>query len=213
MRKLSGGFVLAAAIGALLWLPARSRPQTSPSAARPAVDQRLLFLITNNVDIHGGYRPAGFWWNALARGLKLGVQASSDHISTHTSYAMIYTPSNDRKAIVESMRQRHAYAATDNILVDFEAEASGGVRHLMGDAFVDPNGQPKLIAKIEGTDKIKQVDLIRNNQFVYTASPDNKSADFTYTDRNPTPGESYYYLRVMQVDGNLAWSSPIWIKR
>lgn len=168
---------------------------------------------TNNVDIHGGYRPAGFWWNALARGLKLGVQASSDHISTHTSYAMIYTPSNDRKAIVESMRQRHAYAATDNILVDFEAEASGGDRHLMGDAFVDRNGQPKLIAKIEGTERIKQIDLIRNNQFVYTSSPDNKSADFTYTDRSPTAGESYYYVRVMQVDGNLAWSSPIWIKR
>jgi hypothetical protein len=111
------------------------------------------------------------------------------------------------------MRQRHAYAATDNILVDFEAEASGGDRHLMGDAFVDRNGQPKLIAKIEGTERIKQIDLIRNNQFVYTSSPDNKSADFTYTDRSPTAGESYYYVRVMQVDGNLAWSSPIWIKR
>ena len=168
---------------------------------------------SNNVNIHGGYKPAGFWWNALARGLKLGVQASSDHISTHTSYAMIYTPSNERGAIVESMRQRHAYAATDNILVDFEAESSGGARHLMGDAFVDPDGEPKLIAKIEGTDKIKQIDLIRNNQFVYTQSPDGKSVAFTYSDRSPVAGESYYYLRVMQVDGNLAWSSPIWIKR
>ncbi len=36
-----------------------------------------------------GWEPAGFWWNALAKGYKLGVQASSDHWSTHISYACI----------------------------------------------------------------------------------------------------------------------------
>jgi hypothetical protein len=168
---------------------------------------------SNAVSIHGAYRPAGFWWNALAKGLKLGVQASSDHISTHTSYAMIYSPSEERRDIVESMRQRHAYAATDNILVDFQAEASGGARHLMGDEFRDAGGQPKLTAKIVGTERIRQIELIRNNQFVYTIAPDKISADFTFIDKNPQPGESYYYLRVTQIDGNLAWSSPIWIER
>ena len=33
----------------------------------------------------GSYRPLGFVWEAWAKGYKLGVQASSDHISTHTS--------------------------------------------------------------------------------------------------------------------------------
>jgi hypothetical protein len=168
---------------------------------------------TNFVSVHGGYRPAGFWWNALAKGLKLGVQASSDHISTHTSYAMIYTPTTNRSDIVESMRQRHAYAATDNILVDFESEATNHTRHLMGDAFADPNGQVKLIAKVEGTDEITQIDLIRNGKFIYTRAPHQKAADFEYVDQSPESGESYYYLRVMQKDGNLAWASPIWIKR
>lgn len=167
---------------------------------------------TRHVSIHGGYQPAGFWWNALAKGLKLGVQASSDHISTHCSYAMIYTPSDDRTQIVESMRQRHAYAATDNIVLDFEAEEPNGTRHLMGDAFVS-SGVPKLTARIEGTDVIKQIDLIRNNEFLYTRKPDSKNVDFAYVDQSPKAGESYYYLRVMQLDGNLAWSSPIWIKR
>ncbi|HYM11490.1 MAG TPA: hypothetical protein VEU62_12200, partial [Bryobacterales bacterium] len=37
----------------------------------------------------GGYRPAGFVWNAWAKGYKLGVQASSDHTATHTSYACL----------------------------------------------------------------------------------------------------------------------------
>ena len=35
--------------------------------------------------------------------------------------------------------------------------------------------------------------------------------DFTYTDRDDTrPGDSYY-VRVRQVDGAMAWSSPFWV--
>ena len=37
--------------------------------------------------------------------------------------------------------------------------------------------------------------------------------DFTYTDRdNPQPGD-YYYLRMRQIDGAMAWSSPFWVGR
>ncbi len=61
------------------------------------------------VDIHGGYKPLGFYWNALEKGYKLGVQSSSDHISTHSSYTLIYSPSVEREAIVDNMRKRHAY--------------------------------------------------------------------------------------------------------
>ena len=36
-------------------------------------------------------------------------------------------------------------------------------------------------------------------------------ADFSYTDQDaPQPGD-YYYLRVRQVDGAMAWSSPFWV--
>jgi hypothetical protein len=165
----------------------------------------------NHLLIHGSYEPAGFWWNALAKGLKLGVEASSDHISTHVSYTLIYTPDTDRGHIVESMRMRHAYAATDNIIVDFEAEEPNGRRHLMGEEFA-MHGAPKLHARIIGTDEIMQIDLIRDNQFLYTQKPGTKDVTFEYADNSPKPGESYYYIRVMQRDHNLAWSSPVWIK-
>ncbi|HTM51221.1 MAG TPA: hypothetical protein VL285_21145 [Bryobacteraceae bacterium] len=164
----------------------------------------------NQLAMHGPFQPAGFWWNALARGLKLGVHASSDHISTHCSYAMIFTPSADRTAIVENMRRRHAYAATDNIILDFQAEDSSGARHLMGEAF-SAGGHPRLRAHIAGTGRIAQVDLARNNQFVYNARPAAAEFDLDYYDQSSPPGENYYYVRVIQEDGNLAWSSPIWI--
>ena len=32
-----------------------------------------------------------------------------------------------------------------------------------------------------------------------------------FLDKTPRSGESYYYVRVIQLDHNLAWSSPMWI--
>jgi len=34
----------------------------------------------------------------------------------------------------------------------------------------------------------------------------------SYTDENPKEGLNYYYVRVTQVNGQMAWSSPIWVK-
>jgi hypothetical protein len=33
----------------------------------------------------------------------------------------------------------------------------------------------------------------------------------TWTDAEPLKGENRYYLRIEQVDGNMAWSSPLWV--
>jgi hypothetical protein len=161
--------------------------------------------------LHGGYEPAGFYWNGLAKGYKLGVQSSSDHISTHSSYTMIYTPSMDRTDIVESMRKRHAYGATDNIIVDFQAVDAQGHTYLMGDAFAARTA-PHLKVKVFGTDTLQRVEIIKDGKFVFTTSPNTKSAEFTYIDNEPPKGESWYYVRVTQLDRNLAWSSPIWVK-
>jgi hypothetical protein len=163
------------------------------------------------VNVHGGYEAAGFYWTGLAKGYKLGIESSSDHISTHSSYTMIYTPSMDRTDIVESMRKRHAYGATDNIIVDFQAVDAQGHTYLMGDAFAAATA-PHLKVKVFGTDTLQRVEIIKDGKFVFTTSPQGKSAEFTYVDNEPPQGESWYYVRVTQMDRNLAWSSPIWVK-
>jgi hypothetical protein len=32
-----------------------------------------------------------------------------------------------------------------------------------------------------------------------------------WTDPSPLAGENRYYLRIEQSDGNMAWSSPMWV--
>ena len=161
--------------------------------------------------VHQGERPAGYVWNAWAKGYKLGVQSSSDHISTHSSYACILVEQFTRQGLVDAMRQRHTYAATDAIVMDFRITTPEGT-HLMGDIF-DSKSQPKLQVNVLGTAPIKQIDVIKNNQYIYKINPAQQTAHFEYVDAAIAPGESYYYVRAEQTDGQLAWSSPIWVRK
>ncbi len=158
---------------------------------------------------HGeGWRPEGFVWNAWAKGLKLGVEASSDHIATHDSYACLLVEGGrpvTRDDLLNAMRARHAYAATDNIVLDTRIGD-----HLMGDIF-QTRDLPVLKVQVRGTGPIDRIEVIRNNSFIYEFRPQGALADFEYRDQDAKPGESYYYIRVEQHAGQLAWSSPIWV--
>ena len=159
----------------------------------------------------GGFRPAGYVWNAWAKGYKLGVQASSDHISTHISYACTIATDFTRAGLIDAMKQRHSYGATDNIVLDYRMQA-GGREYLQGD-IVKAAGDFKLSVKVIGTRPVRQIDIIRNNQFIHTVQPMKADVSFTYIDNQAPAGDSYYYVRVMQVDEQMAWSSPIWLTR
>jgi len=161
--------------------------------------------------VHQGNRPAGYVWNAWAKGYKLGVQSSSDHVSTHTSYACVVTRDFTRQGLVDAMRRRHVYAATDNIVMDYRLSVKEG-EFLMGDV-VSTASAPKLVVRVEGTAPIQQIDVIKDNTYVHKLSPQQKEARFEYLDNNAGAGEHYYYIRIQQTDGQLAWSSPIWVKR
>lgn len=155
----------------------------------------------------GGFRREGFVWNAWAKGYKLGVQASSDHASTHISYAVLLAEGASREEILDAIRARHAYAATDNILLDVR---SGD--HIQGDIFTSA-ARPKISIRVEGTAPVDRVEIIRNNQFVFSTRPGKASVKIDFEDGNPAAGESYYYVRVLQRDGQIAWSSPMWMRR
>ena len=154
------------------------------------------------------YEPQleGMISKAWAKGHRLGVIASSDHKSSHISYAMVYTQQVDRKSILEAIRRRHTYAATDNIIVDFRAHG-----RMMGDELTttDP---PTLELRATGTAKIERVELIRGQEIIYTATPNSRQVELRYRDEEPLAGVSHYYFRILQEDGEIAWTSPIWIR-
>jgi len=143
---------------------------------------------------------------ALGKGYKLAFEASSDHWSTHMSYAIALVKDATRESLLEAFQQRHIYGASDVIL----AEVTSG-QHIMGDIF-STAAQPELKVKLEGTAPLAKVSIVKDNNHAYVITPGTSSVNFTWRDTAPVPGrESYYYVRGEQQDGEIVWVSPMWI--
>ena len=111
-----------------------------------------------------------------------------------------------RQGIIDAFKKRHSYAATDNILVDVRSGS-----HLMGDVFESAQ-RPTIDIVVHGTGPVAKVHVLRDSKYVYTAEPKQAEVKLSFTDAESPAGKtSYYYVRVEQADGNLAWSSPMWI--
>lgn len=168
----------------------------APRAARRAEDKTI-----------GGFREEGFLWNAYRKGIRIGSIASSDHWSTHISYAMVYTEQPTRQAIFDAIKKRHTYGATDNIILDCRMGD-----YFMGDEFTD-SSVPPLEIRIIGTSGVALIEIIKDAKVVYSTSPNQKDVKIVYQDQNVSEGTSYYYVRAVQDDHQIAWGSPIWVTR
>lgn len=154
----------------------------------------------------GDKYAAGYAWSALAKGYKVGFIAASDHRSTHISYAAVYARDLSRQSIFEALKSRHTYAATENIILDVRIGDA-----MMGDA-IEAESPVVMDVAIVGTAPLTEIDVVRNNEYVYSTSVPTAAADFRYRDNEMQRGQSYYYyVRVQQEDEQMAWSSPIWV--
>ncbi len=168
-----------------------------PLVTDPARDTEQMNLI--------GYRPEGMMSVAWAKGYKLGVIASSDHFSTHISYAMVYTDDPTRKGILEAIRKRHTYGATDNIILEVRMG-----EHFMGDEFPLRRSEP-IRVKARGTRPIVRVDLLKDSKVIYSTEPKQRDVSFQFNDTGDISQRHYYYVRLQQDDRMTAWSSPLFV--
>jgi hypothetical protein len=147
----------------------------------------------------------GVYQNALRQGHKLGVWADSDHISQHVSFGGVYTADFSREGIIAALNARHTIAATDKIYLEFTCNG-----RMLGSIF-STSEKPQLQIAVNGTAPIKQVTIIRNEADYKVFPAGQRDFAVRFTDEQPIQGENRYYVRVEQNDGNMAWSSPVWV--
>ncbi len=81
----------------------------------------------------------------------------------------------------------------------------------MGDAF-ETDRLPGLEIFVHGAGPVARVHVVKDNKYVETFEPKSQAAKLRFTDMDAKLNRtSYYYVRVEQADGNLAWASPMWI--
>ena len=130
---------------------------------------------------------------------------------------------HSRQALLEALYQRSCYATTgQRIIVNFTLAGKP-----MGSE-VSTADKPGLSVNrhihctVAGTKKLKTIEIIRNGKVIETFQPDGYVHEFAYDDLSPLnkvtisnkdkkPPFVYYYIRVTQEDGHMAWSSPIWV--
>jgi len=136
-------------------------------------------------DALGGYRPAGFVWNALKQGHRPGFQSSSDHYSAHISYAVVWAEDASREANLDGFKRRHSYAANDNIILDVRCG-----EQMMGDIF-SLREKPTLDITVIGTRPIERLSIIwgvgnETPEYVYDGEVGRSGVNLTGTDDDPS---------------------------
>ena len=177
-----------------------------------------------------GMTPGAGAWEALARGYRLGMIASSDnHVGmagrsyphdrqVHTPFpgglAAVWAPELTREAIFDALRARRCYGTTGaRIILDVWV-----MDHPMGSIvqLKDPTLPREIRVDARGSDEIKKIEIVSNgHEVVHVQQPSNRGTQdhmqFEWSDDRPTQQETYYYVRVTQRDGEMAWSSPVWV--
>ncbi|NOZ23721.1 MAG: CehA/McbA family metallohydrolase [Planctomycetes bacterium] len=175
---------------------------------------------------------------ALAEGKRLGIIAGSDNhdgrpgrsgegAGTKSRYGnltykagltAVYAEQLSRQAIFAALKARRCYGTTGaRITVDFRVNG-----RWMGEE-IAPADPRDISGFVVGADKIDRIEIIRNNETVHADRPEGAAARLQWTDKAPfdsialrpeggTPF-AFYYLRVVQADGEIAWTSPIWLAR
>jgi len=180
--------------------------------------------------------PEGSIQKALLSGCRFGFIAGglddrgmysklfdTNQVQYSSGLTAIIAKDQTRDSLIEALHNRSCYATTGKKIV----AGLNVANEPMGSA-ISTAKKPGLIYNryitgfVIGTDKLKEVALIRNNKILTTFYPDNFSYEFAYDDQellkdvcvkphDDKPAFVYYYLRGIQEDSNIVWTSPIWV--
>lgn len=153
--------------------------------------------------------PGYFLQDVWARGVRIGVIASPDH-GGGRGKAGVLAEELTREKILDACRARHTWG-TSAAKIALAVTVDG---HLMGDIVPAPATAPvRVRVVVSGAGPLAAVRVIRNNRVVHSVTDEGPEVSFEYLDNAPLAEDSYYYVRVEQRDGELAWSSPVWLDR
>ena len=130
-----------------------------------------------------------------------------------------------REAIWDALWHRRVVATTGpRILVRFEIDGHPMGSELNRREHPSLQGRRTIRVDVHGTTDIARIDIIRSNRTVHSVTcsngPDHHVLwqDTDLLDTAWLPQAKYcnhpfcfYYVRVVQTDGEAAWASPVWI--
>lgn len=118
----------------------------------------------------------------------------------------IVAPKLTRVELIKSIRNRQTYATTGaRILLSFSvAETPMGAEVSTRSVTCD--------IEVHGTERLARMDIVKDGRVVWSIEADALDVATSWSDPEPPRAQHYYYLHVVQKDGEMAWSSPVWVR-
>jgi hypothetical protein len=175
-------------------LPARNHDYTGHTVADALEKGWLLGLVASSDD-HAG-RPGATDWLRVSRAYPGGLVA-------------VWARELTREAIWEALWNRRCYGTTGGrIILEFEVDDEPMGSVISSTAF---RGGHQLRARVLGEAPLQSVEVLRGREVIHTECSFNCSLRLEVHDDPPAGAAHYYTLRVTQADGEMAWSSPVWV--
>lgn len=174
---------------------------------------------------------------ALQKGLRFGFVAGglddrgcyselfeSEQEQYNPGLTAIIAKQHCREKIFEALYNRHCYASSGKKIIlyfDLAEQCMGSEISLEEKPGLKVNRH--LSGFVAGTCEIESLEIVRNGHVLHELKKQESSFEFEYDDMEDFEqaainGEDkkakpfiFYYLRVTQKDGHMAWSSPIWV--
>ena len=199
-----------------------------------------IYSVWGNSECDACSRP-NFWHNnfensvqnGLARGYRMGIIASGDShdgLAGNSSWlrlrrgyrngmVAVYASELTRNAVFDALWNRACYGTSgERIILSFGLNAAHMGEELSGE---HDRARRHLRVRATGTAPVREITVVRNGNEVHVYKGSAEDEGFEWIDKDDFGDVSltdyrgqqfiYYYVRVVQNDGELAWSSPIWV--
>lgn len=156
------------------------------------------------------------------RGIYSGLY-ESDQVQYTSGLTAVLADAHTRTSILDALYARHCYATTGERMIMGLSIAG----KIMGSEIssLDKPGlhmNRHIEGFIAGTAPLVRVEIIRNGKLLAGFDPVGTTYDFEFDDMDALstislkgegsePPFTFYYIRALQENGHIAWSSPIWI--
>jgi hypothetical protein len=185
--------------------------------------QRLIEICSNwGISEEGGPLSVRA---GLDHGYRLGFTGGTDNHQAEAGnpelggITGVYAESLTREAIFDALMARRIFATSGpRMIITFRVDGA-----FMGTQLHASDGPREVTGRCITCDAIDSVEVIRNGEVVHAVSGGGqRDRQFEWEDaedvdrlliKRPLDGDrsAYYYLRVTTANGDIGWSSPIWL--
>jgi hypothetical protein len=162
--------------------------------------------IMASTDNHAGNAGYGVRRSEVVRGEEGPVYSRTSPAERGTSLVAAYADSLTRQDIFQALYHRQTYATTGSrIILRFAVDGAP-----MGSE-IRARRPPRITAFAEGTAPIRALRVVKNGSVIHAMEPGSTTAELEYVDVSGDYANKFYYVDLVQVDGEKAISSPVWV--